>query len=261
MHAQVTVFDHDGNVLGDSSGTDLAQAASGAGAPEFRDARANGVGRATRTVDGNAMRFVAVPAADGLVLRLGAPLSEIDGTLVAMRQHLFFAVRTRHRGGAGPGMARVATGRAAFASDDAERFAHCSRRLRHRPLAGARRLRRLVANAGIAGGAARSQARRVDLGARPLERHSRRDGGGRGGARCRRCRGTGQPAAETILENALIGKTLARAICRPESPRANCGGARTDQTSEAELESGRGLSLYVRPLAARGEAWSQCCVT
>ena len=37
------------------------------------------------------MRFVAVSAADGMVLRLGAPLSDIDATVGAMRRRLTYA--------------------------------------------------------------------------------------------------------------------------------------------------------------------------
>ena len=37
------------------------------------------------------MRFVAVSAADGMVVRLGAPLSDIDATVGAMRRRLTFA--------------------------------------------------------------------------------------------------------------------------------------------------------------------------
>ncbi len=91
VHAQVTVFDRDGKVIGDSSIADVSRAPSGESDPELRSAQRGDIGRATRIVDGGPMRFVAVPAGDGLVLRLGAPLSYIDATVGAMRRRLGFA--------------------------------------------------------------------------------------------------------------------------------------------------------------------------
>ena len=46
VHAQVTIFDHDGNVLGDSVVQDLSQAAPGTDDPAFQEARAKGMGHA-----------------------------------------------------------------------------------------------------------------------------------------------------------------------------------------------------------------------
>jgi two-component system phosphate regulon sensor histidine kinase PhoR len=49
-------------------------------------------GSASRTLpSGVEMRYIAVPAADGLVLRLGAPLAEIHATVLAMQRRLIFA--------------------------------------------------------------------------------------------------------------------------------------------------------------------------
>lgn len=95
VNARVTIIDPSGEVVGDSAypgETDPAVANQGE-APEVVAARAGGVGRATRATEagGAELQFVAVPAADGLVLRLGVPLSEIQSTLAAMRRRLLFA--------------------------------------------------------------------------------------------------------------------------------------------------------------------------
>jgi two-component system phosphate regulon sensor histidine kinase PhoR len=105
VKADVTIFSHAGEVLGDSSADTPAN--DGASEPPAvlkstpeNDARAEevvaamrgGVGRASRTLKpGVEMRYVAVPAGDGLVLRLGAPLAEIDETVRAMQRRLLFA--------------------------------------------------------------------------------------------------------------------------------------------------------------------------
>ena len=91
VHAQVTIFDKDGSVIGDSEVVDLASAPRGADDPTFEVAQRGEVGRATRNVGGVATRFVAVSAADGMVLRLGAPLSDIDATLGSLRRRLSVA--------------------------------------------------------------------------------------------------------------------------------------------------------------------------
>jgi two-component system, OmpR family, phosphate regulon sensor histidine kinase PhoR len=92
VHAEVTIFDRDGAVVGDSLHADPADAPSGANDPEFQTARVGLIGRATRTIEGTPMRFVAVPASDGMVLRLGSPLSDIDATVAAMRRRLTYAI-------------------------------------------------------------------------------------------------------------------------------------------------------------------------
>jgi len=105
VKADVTIFGPAGDVLGDSSARTPAR--DGASEPPAvlaptpeNDARASEVvaamsgevGRASRTLgSGEDMRYVAVPAADGLVLRLGFPLAEIHGTVLAMQRRLFFA--------------------------------------------------------------------------------------------------------------------------------------------------------------------------
>jgi two-component system OmpR family sensor kinase len=91
VHAQVTIFDREGDVIGDSEATDIAHAPSGSGDAEIVAAQAGDVGRATRDVAGIPTRFVAVPAGDGMVLRLAAPLSDIDATLAGIRRRLSVA--------------------------------------------------------------------------------------------------------------------------------------------------------------------------
>src|SRR5262245_2203314 len=61
--------------------------------PEVRAARESGRGRATHAAatSSEAMRYVAVSTGEGLVLRLGVPLSGIEETLSAMRFRLLFA--------------------------------------------------------------------------------------------------------------------------------------------------------------------------
>jgi two-component system phosphate regulon sensor histidine kinase PhoR len=92
VKADVTIFDRGGNVVGDASEGAPATAAR-ADDVEIAAARRGEVGIASRTRPGSAeeMRYVAVQAADGLVLRLGAPLSDIHGTVRAMQRRLIFA--------------------------------------------------------------------------------------------------------------------------------------------------------------------------
>ena len=93
--ARVTILDRDGNTLGESDAEEALIQGKFAldGAPEIAAARASGIGRATRrSPDGShSMRYVAVPAGEGLVLRLAMPLSGIEETVSHMRRRLLFA--------------------------------------------------------------------------------------------------------------------------------------------------------------------------
>jgi hypothetical protein len=89
--ADVTIYDGDGLVLGASAYPDPTDAPGGTSEPEFQAARGGAIGHATRDVGGVTMRFVAVPAEDGQVLRLGSPLSDIDATVHGMQRRLLFA--------------------------------------------------------------------------------------------------------------------------------------------------------------------------
>jgi two-component system, OmpR family, phosphate regulon sensor histidine kinase PhoR len=87
--AGVTIFDKDGNVVGDSA---EGPPASGELPPEVTAAHAGATGRASRALpNGEEMHYVAVPAADGLIVRLGAPLSGINATVRAMQRQLVVA--------------------------------------------------------------------------------------------------------------------------------------------------------------------------
>jgi two-component system phosphate regulon sensor histidine kinase PhoR len=95
VNADATIFDRDGNVIGDAAkaGAPPEEVTGGPPGPEVNAAHQGGVGHATRArlSTGEVMHYVAVPAADGMVLRLGAPLSEISATIAAMRRRLLFA--------------------------------------------------------------------------------------------------------------------------------------------------------------------------
>ncbi len=95
VSAEVTIYDRDGNVLGEAGRSVSAAAGNddGARSPEVVAAKLGGFGHDTRvrSSTGEEMHYVAVQTADGEVLRLGAPLSEINATVGAMRRRLLFA--------------------------------------------------------------------------------------------------------------------------------------------------------------------------
>lgn len=94
--AQVTIFDPSGVVLGDSSrhsALRLDGGGEGAG-PEVAEARRHGVGRAvrrTRSAAHELRYWVALPASDGMVVRLSVPMSGIQTTLQGLRRQLWIA--------------------------------------------------------------------------------------------------------------------------------------------------------------------------
>lgn len=87
--ADVTLFDREGAVIASSRGPTEAGSSVDGGA-ELVAARQTGVGRAVRPSQGRDVAHVAVPTATGL-LRLSAPLSDIDSTLAEMRLRLLYA--------------------------------------------------------------------------------------------------------------------------------------------------------------------------
>jgi two-component system, OmpR family, phosphate regulon sensor histidine kinase PhoR len=89
VSATVTIFDKDGKVLGDSTNAPPPRDMP----PEVTAAmHGDAVGRASRVAEaGEEMHFVAVPAGDGLILRLGAPLSGINATVREMQRQLLGA--------------------------------------------------------------------------------------------------------------------------------------------------------------------------
>lgn len=83
VDAEVALFGRDGAVIGASppeTRLDIGE--------EINDARSNGVGKATRLRSGQEIHYVAVPGADGIVIRLSVPLSEVNETVAAMRSRL-----------------------------------------------------------------------------------------------------------------------------------------------------------------------------
>ena len=90
LDADVTLYDQTGKRVGGSGKVDDQIDASG---PEVADALKGKIGRASRVREGELeeTHFVAVPAADGWVVRLAVPLSDIQATLSAMRRRLLFA--------------------------------------------------------------------------------------------------------------------------------------------------------------------------
>ncbi len=81
--ARVTVLDSTGRLVGDSESIENATII----APELNEARAGRVGRDMR-VD---VLYVAVPTPDGLVIRLAAPLSDVNATVALVRKRLLAA--------------------------------------------------------------------------------------------------------------------------------------------------------------------------
>ncbi len=90
VQADVTIFDSEDCVIG-SSRREARRVAPCEAPDEVRLARAESVGRATRAVDGDRLLFVAVPAEEGLVVRLAVSSREIDKPIAAMRARLLIA--------------------------------------------------------------------------------------------------------------------------------------------------------------------------
>ncbi|HHH26898.1 MAG TPA: sensor histidine kinase [Polyangiaceae bacterium] len=86
--ADVTLFDREGAVVASSLGQFAGSTI--VGGAELVAARETGVGRAVRPLGGRDVAHVAVPTATGL-LRLSAPLSDIDSTVAEMRLRLLYA--------------------------------------------------------------------------------------------------------------------------------------------------------------------------
>lgn len=95
VQADVTIFDVDDCVVGrsDSDSEDSVPRAPGKCVPpqEVADARATGVGRATRPIADDRMDYVAVPAEQGMVLRFGVSTREIEAPIAAIRARLVVA--------------------------------------------------------------------------------------------------------------------------------------------------------------------------
>jgi two-component system phosphate regulon sensor histidine kinase PhoR len=254
VHAEVTLFDRDGNVVGDSSLADITGAPSGADDPEFQAAQHGEIGRATRAVEGGGeMRFVAVPAADGMVVRLGAPLSDIDATVGAMRRRLTFAIGIAVAAALALGWlaSRLAARPLRAMTESATRIAQG-----HYAVVPSTSpddfgiLSRTLASLG-----AQLEAKLREL-TEERDRLSAILAGMAEGVLVVDAAGEvvlANPAAETILGPSLVGKRLADAVTSPALRAVIEDAAGTGQPHETEVEAGpRAIALYVRPLAARG---------
>ncbi len=126
LDAEVTIFDMHGKVVGDSR-YEKAPADEPGEHPEVATALAGGIGKAARRVPGVAseMHYVAVPTADGWVVRLAVPLSDLDATLHAMRSRLLFASALALLAALGLGLlaSRVAAGPLRAMTASAKRIA------------------------------------------------------------------------------------------------------------------------------------------
>ena len=276
VNADVTIFARDGNVVGDSAHPGVATPESSAtpppptpassaapplppltpAPPEVLAAQRGEVGHATRAAPGtrDEIHYVAVLAADGIVVRLAAPLSDINATLGAMRARLLVA----------SGIALVvAIALGFFAS-----------RIASRPLrdmtASATRIAKgdydiavsstspdefgVLAEA-LSSLAAQLKARIGDLTAE-RDRLSAILAGMVEGVLVHGADGrvlVANPAATEILGGAapLVGKRLDEAVTRADLRAFVERAAKHADVSETEIEGdGRSIALYVRPLAA-----------
>jgi signal transduction histidine kinase len=91
VNADVSIFDQEGRLLGDSPTPIVSPVVQVS--PEIVEARHGNVGHATRTREAthDEMHYVAVPTEEGFIIRLGAPLSEVHETVVGMQRRLFGA--------------------------------------------------------------------------------------------------------------------------------------------------------------------------
>ena len=83
VDAEVALFDRDDTVVAASPPESRIDVGD-----EVKQARATGVGKATRMRGGQEVHYVAVPAADGVVIRLSVPLSEVNQTVSDMQRRL-----------------------------------------------------------------------------------------------------------------------------------------------------------------------------
>lgn len=92
LDADVSLFDQTGKMVGASTAQKDGPAMEESG-PEVASALRGEIGRASRIPSGmgDEMHFVAVPAADGWVVRIAVPLSDINATLRSIRARLLLA--------------------------------------------------------------------------------------------------------------------------------------------------------------------------
>ncbi len=258
VHADVTIFDRDGHVLGESDPSRTPDR-DPTTLPEVAAARRGEVGRATRprAPSDVPMRFVALPAGDGEVLRLAAPLDEIAATVAGMRQRLLVASLLAIVAALGLGVlaARVvsrplqamtvqATGLArgdydvVVPSDSPDEIGILSRSLSSL----ASQLKSKI------GDLTTERDRLSAILAGMVEGVLVIDGAG--------LVNLANPAAALILDAAEdpAGRSLARVVGDPDLYAAIERATRSALVSEAEIETriggGRSIALYVRPLAS-----------
>ncbi len=133
VHADVSIFDREGALVGSSDqgappSSSTAPAAGHAGdEPELVAARTGIAGHASRqrAPGGEEMHYVAVPAQDGLIVRLAVPLSDINATLRDLHERLAgaFAVAVLAAVAFGFFAARVAARPLRAMTDSATRLA------------------------------------------------------------------------------------------------------------------------------------------
>ena len=272
VSADVTIFDRDGNVLGDSTQaaagasasasaqptvtSSMPAAASSIDTPEVTAAHRGDVGHATRLLAGSEdeMHFVAVPAADGMVLRIAAPLSDINATLRSMRRRLLFASAIAIIAALALGFfaSRLASRPLRDMTESAKRIAQGDYDIR--PAATSPDEFGVLAES-LASLAAQLKARIGDLTAE-RDRLSAILAGMVEGVLVLGAEGRvvlANPAAAQIVGDTgapLIGKALADAV-KPTALRDFiAAGAKSAEVRESEIEtSGRSIAIYVRPLA------------
>jgi two-component system phosphate regulon sensor histidine kinase PhoR len=255
VSADVTIFDPAGAVVGDSTAGGAEPGAGGA--PEVTAARHGNVGRSSRTKPstGDEMHYVAVPAADGLVLRLAAPLSEINATVLSLRRRLALASLLALAAALGLGVlaAQLAARPLRAMTASATRIAQGDYDI---DVPSATPDEFGILSRALGSLAAELKAKIGDLTAE-RDRLSAILSGmaegviviGKGGSVV-----VANPAAEQILgaNASLVGRTLSEAVLDERLRGFIERAARSEETGEAEIETphGRTIAVYVRSLAA-----------
>ncbi len=256
VNADVAIFDREGRLVAVATPSSAPGGDDAAG-PEVGVAAGGAIGHASRILPGiGEEHFVAVPAGDGLVLRLAAPLSGINATVAAMRQRLAFA-------------SLLAVGAALALGIFASRFAIRPLRAMTETATNlargdydvkvpiqtpdefgvlSRALALLAAQLKAQVGALVSERDRLSaILAGMMEGVIVFDRGGRALL--------ANPAAVEVLgaEAPLAGKTLAEAVPIPEVRAFIESAAATRKVGETEIEAAeRTIAIYVRPLGASG---------
>ncbi len=253
---EVTIFDGHGEVVGDSRGEAAMHEEPG---PEVAAALSNEVGRATRVrSNGEEMHYVAVSSSDGWVIRLAAPLSDINATRAATRRRILFGTLLAVLAALALGLlaSRVASGPLRAMTVAAQRIAGGDFDI---DVGSASPDEFGVLSTSLASLARQLKARIGELSAE-RDRLSAILAGMAEGVLVLDPKGTivlANPAAATVLEREPPLEGLAVDNALPPSPvrafitEALSGG----DARETEIELGeRWIAVYVRPLDASGAA-------